>query len=99
MWLLRTLANLSLVTLLFSVSNIFAQDDADLSLENFEVPQAQPQLCFGFRDVSDPRALAVSDAMNLDLNVKARELSEQWVRQEPNSPGPHAVKLGDFSYS
>ena len=87
MWLLRTLANLSLVTLLFSVSNIFAQDDADLSLENFEVPQAQPQLCFGFRDVSDPRALAVCDAMNLDLNVKARELSEQWVRQEPNSPG------------
>ena len=87
MWLLRILANLSLATLLFSVSNIFAQDDADLSLENFEVPQAQPQLCFGFRDVSDPRALAVCDAMNLDLNVKARELSEQWVRQEPNSPG------------
>ena len=87
MWPRRTLASLSLVTLLVLAYNVSAQDDGALSLGSIEIPQAQPQLCFGFTDVSDPKALAVCDAMNLDLNVKARELSEQWVRQEPNSPG------------
>ena len=32
------------------------------------------------------QALAICDALNLRENVKARELSEQWVRAEPNSP-------------
>lgn len=62
------------------------QGDEPLSIDNIEIPQAQRQLCFGFSDVSDAKALAVCDALNLDQNVKARELSEQWVRAEPNSP-------------
>lgn len=65
-------------------SSLFAQDDS--LLDSIEIPQAQRPLCFGFTDVSDPKALAVCDALNLDQNVKARELSEQWVRAEPNSP-------------
>jgi len=75
-----------MTTILIAANNSFAQDDDPLSLDNIEIPQAQRQLCFGFADVEDPQALAVCDALNLDLNVKARELSEQWVRSEPNSP-------------
>ncbi|MGY8785799.1 MAG: hypothetical protein ACKVIB_10395, partial [Pseudomonadales bacterium] len=87
MWPRRAVASLSLVTIFIATSNVSAQDDSPLSLESIEIPQAQRQLCFGFTDVSNTNALAVCDALNLDLNVKARELSEQWVRQEPNSPG------------
>ena len=79
-------ASLSMTAILIAANNGFAQDDP-LSLGNIEIPQAQRQLCFGFTDVEDPQALAVCDALNLDLNVKARELSEQWVRSEPSSPG------------
>ena len=42
--------------------------------------------CFGFTDISQPTALAVCDALSLRQNVKARELAEQWVRAEPESP-------------
>ena len=87
MWPRRTLASLSLVSTLIAAGNVSAQDDSLLSLESIEIPQAERQLCFGFTDVSDSNALAICDALNLDLNIKARELSEQWVRQEPNSPG------------
>jgi tetratricopeptide (TPR) repeat protein len=76
-----------LVSTLIAAGNVSAQDDSLLSLESIEIPQAERQLCFGFTDVSDSNALAICDALNLDLNIKARELSEQWVRQEPNSPG------------
>lgn len=66
--------------------SVQSQDDDLLSIDNIEIPQTQRQLCFGFSDVSDPKALAVCDALNLDQSVKARELSEQWVRAEPDSP-------------
>ncbi len=79
------LASLGLVAILFGAS-VYAQDDESLSIDNIEIPQSQRQLCFGFSDVSDPKALAVCDALQLDQNVKARELSEQWVRSEPDSP-------------
>jgi tetratricopeptide (TPR) repeat protein len=36
--------------------------------------------------ISELRALAVCEALNLNQTVKARELSEQWLRAEPNSP-------------
>jgi len=78
-------ASLCLVTILLGTNKALAQGDS-LSIDNIEIPPAQRQLCFGFSDVSDPSALAVCDALNLDQNVKARELSEQWVRQQPNSP-------------
>ena len=87
MWPRRAVTSLSLVTILIAACNLSAQDDSPLSLESIDIPQAQRQLCFGFTDVNDTNALAVCDALNLDLNVKARELSEQWVRQEPDSPG------------
>ncbi|MEX0964365.1 MAG: tetratricopeptide repeat protein [Pseudohongiellaceae bacterium] len=77
-------ASIGLITALLCPL-VVPQDDS-LSIENIEIPEAQRQLCFGFSDVSDPKALAVCDALNLDQNVKARELSEQWVRAEPNSP-------------
>lgn len=70
---------------LFS-SAALAQDDLDLSIDSIEIPEARLPACFGFRDIADLRALAICDALNLDLNVKARELSEQWLRSEPESP-------------
>ena len=87
MWPRQAIASLSLVMVFIAACNVSAQDDSPLSLESIEIPQAQRQLCFGFSNVSDTNALDVCDALNLDLNVKARELSEQWVRKEPNSPG------------
>jgi len=63
----------------------YSQDEP-LSLENIEIPQARLPLCFGLSGISELRALAVCDALNLNQNVKARELSEQWLRAEPNSP-------------
>lgn len=68
----------------FAAFPVAAQDDS--SLGDIVIPRQQLPLCFGFSDVSDPRALAVCDALNLRENVKARELSEQWVRSEPESP-------------
>lgn len=70
---------------LASCASLYAQDDS-LSIDNIEIPEVQLPLCFGFTDVTDPKALAVCDALNQDQNVRARELSEQWVRSEPNSP-------------
>ncbi|PCJ22628.1 MAG: hypothetical protein COA96_13885 [SAR86 cluster bacterium] len=64
----------------------FAQDDSSLSLGSIEIPEARLPLCFGFRDIANLRALAICDALNLEQNVKARELSEQWLRTEPESP-------------
>ncbi len=65
---------------------VFAQDDLPIDLDELELPEQRLPLCFGFSDISDFRALAVCDALNLKENVKARELSEQWVRAEPDSP-------------
>ena len=62
-----------------------AQDDPPISIDNIEIPQARLPLCFGLSDLTDLRALAICDALNLDQNVKARELSEQWLRAEPRS--------------
>ena len=70
---------------LLNVSS-FAQDDLAIDIDSIEIPEARLPLCFGFSDVSDPRALAICDALNLKQNVKARELSEQWLRTAPDSP-------------
>ena len=61
-----------------------AQDGgAPPDLSNIEITRSAT--CFGFSDIENPRALAVCDALALDENVKARELSEEWVRQQPGS--------------
>ncbi|MCY4358556.1 MAG: hypothetical protein OXD01_13665 [Gammaproteobacteria bacterium] len=64
----------------------YAQDDLSVDLNEIEIAQHQLPRCFGFTDISELQALGVCDALNLGKNVKARELSEQWVRQEPHSP-------------
>jgi tetratricopeptide (TPR) repeat protein len=76
----------SLVTGLLLALNAQAQDDGQLDLDSIELPRQRAPLCFGLSDVSEPRALAICDALSLKENVKARELSEAWVRTEPNSP-------------
>ena len=63
--------------------SLSAQDDSEFEALS-EALQQPP--CFGFTDVGDSRALEICDALNLRENVKARELSEQWVRAEPDSP-------------
>ncbi len=68
----------------FAALPVAAQDDSGLG--DIVIPRQQLPLCFGFSDVSDPSALAICAALNLRENVKARELSEQWVRSEPDSP-------------
>ena len=65
---------------------VFATAQDDIDIGDIELPEQRLPLCFGFSDISDMRALAVCDALNLKENVKARELSEQWVRSEPESP-------------
>jgi tetratricopeptide (TPR) repeat protein len=67
-------------------SSISAQDDSLSDIDAIEIPEARRPLCFGFSDIEIQNALAICDALELDENVKARELSEQWIRQEPNSP-------------
>ncbi len=61
-----------------------AQDDAAPGLDDIESVPAP--LCFGFRDIDHPRALEICDALALRENVRARELGEAWVRQQPDSP-------------
>ena len=58
----------------------------DAQLEAMNITPAELPLCFGMSDIVDPRALAVCDALRLEQNVKARELSEDWVRAEPDNP-------------
>lgn len=58
-------------------------------LDSLEIPELlaglRPSSCFGFTDIEDLRALSICDALGIDQNVKARELSEQWLRAEPES--------------
>ncbi len=51
-----------------------------------DIEIAQSATCFGFTDIEEPRALAICDALVLEQNVRARELGEAWIRDEPDSP-------------
>ncbi len=55
-------------------------------LDDIEIVASQLPVCFGMRDITEPRALAICDALALKENVRARELSEIWVRTEPENP-------------
>jgi tetratricopeptide (TPR) repeat protein len=55
-----------------------AFDDFDLS--GFRT------VCFGLTGITDRNALAVCDALSLAQNVRARELAQQWVTDQPESP-------------
>ena len=74
------------ITCFFKLLSAKAQDDLSIDLNNIEIPEARLPLCFGLSDISELPALEICDALNLDLNVKARELSERWVRSQPESP-------------
>ncbi|MDX1491894.1 MAG: hypothetical protein R3332_11445 [Pseudohongiellaceae bacterium] len=71
---------LGLGLLLCACSFAQAQD-----LDSFELPGLQTT-CFGMLDITEPEALAICDALALDENVRARELAQQWIRAEPQSP-------------
>ena len=81
-WLLCIIATICFLKL----TSTKAQDDLAIGLDNVEIPEARLPLCFGLTSISELRALEICDALNLDLNVKARELSDQWVRSQPDSP-------------
>ncbi|ALO45561.1 tetratricopeptide repeat protein [Pseudohongiella spirulinae] len=62
---------------------IHAQDSSELDSTQFSRAQ---RLCFGLSGISEPRALAVCDALALGQNVRARELAQQWISEQPDSP-------------
>jgi tetratricopeptide (TPR) repeat protein len=70
----------------------------DAQLEELNIQPAELPLCFGMRDIAEPRALAVCDALRLEENVKARELSEEWIRAEPDNPAAQFA-LAEVLYS
>ena len=74
------------ITCFFKLLSAKAQDDLSIDLNNIEIPEARLPLCFGLSNISELPALEICDALNLVLNVKARELSERWVRSQPESP-------------
>jgi len=77
--------SLLLVTSILPILN-FSQNDDELLIENIEIEETSNQLCFGFSDIGDSKALEICDALQLRENIKARELAEKWVRNEPDSP-------------
>ena len=82
----QSLIFMLLIVYLSLTTTVTYSQDEPLSLENIEIPQVRLPLCFGLSGISELRALAVCEALNLNQTVKARELSEQWLRAEPNSP-------------
>lgn len=80
----RTLLALAM-SIIFAQS-VFAQDDNEINIEDIEITEATAPVCFGFTDIEDVRAQEICDALQLAENVKARELSEEWIQNEPESP-------------
>jgi hypothetical protein len=54
-------------------------------LDGIDMPSSQI-LCFGMNGITDRSALGVCDALALGENVRARELAQQWVSEQPESP-------------
>lgn len=71
---------LASVCLLSGTTGSHAQE-----LDGFDMPVNQV-LCFGMNGITDPDALGVCDALALGQNVRARELAQQWVSEQPDSP-------------
>ncbi|MGI9250392.1 MAG: tetratricopeptide repeat protein [Pseudohongiellaceae bacterium] len=80
---------LTLGLLLLPVGTALAQADSDTDLGAIEVPRIQPSSCFGQSAIEEEQAWAVCEAMANNERVRARELSEQWLRDEPDSPAAH----------
>lgn len=80
----RIIPALLLAGILFPAISLQAQDTD----EGFDSIQFSSQrLCFGMSGITQERALAICDALALGQNVRARELAQQWVTDEPEQPG------------
>lgn len=65
---------------------LLGQDDGSMGLNN--IPMNVPRTtCFGLNGITHPTALSICDALALEKNVRARELAQQWLQEEPDSPG------------
>ncbi|MGH8462941.1 MAG: tetratricopeptide repeat protein, partial [Pseudomonas sp.] len=53
------------------------------SFDGFDLPGSMP--CFGMLGITQERALGVCDALAMRENVRARELAQQWITDEPES--------------
>lgn len=62
-----------------------AQDSGGSEFEDIFIPPSRV-LCFGMNGITDRNALAVCDALALGENVRARELAQAWVTEQPDSP-------------
>ncbi len=54
-----------------------------------DIPLPAPTSCFGLRTIVETQALSVCAALNSKQNMRARELAEQWLRQDPLSAAAH----------
>ncbi|MDO9319413.1 MAG: tetratricopeptide repeat protein [Gammaproteobacteria bacterium] len=70
------------VTLLLGIAILPAHAQNDL--DGFNIP-GTPTLCFGMLGITEQRALAICDALTLKENVRARELAQSWIAEQPNS--------------
>lgn len=69
--------------LLLAGHRIIAQD---LSvLDELELPPIPDQPCFGLLGITESKALSICDALYLRENIRARELAQRWLNQEPES--------------
>ena len=66
--------SLLLVTSIFPILS-FSQNDDELLIEDIKIEETSNQLCFGFSDIGDSRALEICDALELRENIKARGTS------------------------
>jgi len=80
------MAALVLLTLCILLPPAIAQEDDDPFAG---ISFSSRQLCFGMTGITNERALAVCDALYLRQNVRARELAQRWVAEEPESPAAH----------
>jgi len=78
------IAALLLSALLASAAALAQDGGASSELDAVEF--VRPATCFGIVGISHPRALAICDALALEEHVRARELGEQWLREQPDSP-------------
>lgn len=65
------------------VMPLAAQDSFDDDFGGFQLPSTT--VCFGMTDITTPRALEICDALALKQNVRARELAQKWIADEPES--------------
>jgi len=67
-------------TLSFVATPAVAQDD----FAGIDLPGAAT-VCFGMLGITEERALAICDALALRENVRARELAQRWIAEQPGS--------------